>query len=60
MHHKFDKSNLILDVLSRLSIKSIKIDHIDALNIDDFYYETTIYAYNQTIVIMNDAFRVKV
>jgi len=52
VHHKFDKSNLISNALSRLLIKSIKVNNIDAFDIDD-----KIYVYNQIVIIINNAFR---
>lgn len=41
VHHRFDKFNLMSNALSRLLIRSIKMNHIDALDIDD-----KVYAYN--------------
>lgn len=52
VHHKFDKSNIVSNALSRLSIRFIKMDNVDALDVD-----SEIYAYNQVVVMMNDDFR---
>ena len=53
VYYRFGKSNLVFDVLSWLFTRSIKIDYIDALDIDN-------YVYNQVVVIINNVFRVKI
>ena len=61
MYHRFEKSNIVFDVLNRLSSNFDKRDDVNDLNVDsyhdiEFVYDI-VYAFNQAIVIMIARFR---
>ena len=63
VHHRINHFNLVLNALSRLFIKNTRVDPSDDLNVNNYFIKSTVdivYAFNQTMMTINDEFRIKI
>ena len=63
IHHRIDCFNFVSDALNRLFIKNTRVDSTNDLNVNNYFIKNTInivYAFNQTMMTMNDEFRIKI
>ena len=63
IHHWIDRFNLVLNALNQLFIKNTRVDSLNDLNINNYFIKDTadiVYAFNQTMMTMNDEFRTKI
>ena len=63
IHHRIDRFNFVSNALNRLFIKNTRVNSSNDLNVNNYFIKDTVdivYAFNQTMMTMNNEFRIKI